>query len=109
MWGSVVMVITGIMLVFSEALVRMWPKVVQDLAKVFHFYEAVLATLAIVVWHAYWTIFDPHEYPMNPAWLIGKKASHAGHAAAHAPEAPVVAAADAGKDPDAKPYVKSPE
>ena len=38
------------------------------------YYEAVLATLAIVVWHFYWVIFDPKEYPMNPAWLIGNKA-----------------------------------
>jgi hypothetical protein len=36
----------------------------------------VLATLAIVVWHFYWVIFDPKEYPMNPAWLTGKKADH---------------------------------
>jgi hypothetical protein len=42
-------------------------------AQVVHYYEAVLATLAIVVWHFYWVIFDPSEYPMNPAWLIGRK------------------------------------
>jgi len=29
-----------------------------------------------VVWHFYWVIFDPKEYPMNPSWLIGKKAAH---------------------------------
>ena len=103
-WGSVVMVVTGIMLVYSEALVRMWPKVVQDLAKVFHFYEAVLATLAIVVWHAYWTVYDPHEYPMNPAWLIGKKAGHGAHA-----EAPILPVAEAAKAADAVPFVRSPE
>ena len=45
-------------------------------AQVIHYYEAVLATLAIVVWHFYWVIFDPKEYPMNPSWLIGKKAEH---------------------------------
>ncbi len=108
-WGSVVMIITGIMLVFSEALVRMWPKVVQDLARVIHFYEAVLATLAIVVWHAYWTVFDPHEYPMNPAWLIGKKAGHPSHGTPHPPEEPVLPDAEAAKAQDATPYVKSPE
>ena len=49
--------------------------------------EAVLATLAIVVWHLYWVLFDGHEYPMNTGWLIGKrlrhpsdKGSHHGHA-----------------------------
>ena len=73
-WGSFVMIISGAMLIFTETVLRMWPKVWHDVAQVIHFYEAVLATLAIVVWHFYWVIFDPKEYPMNPAWLIGKKA-----------------------------------
>jgi cytochrome b subunit of formate dehydrogenase len=78
-WGSVVMVITGIMLVFTETMLRLWPKVWNDVAQVIHFLEAVLATLAILVWHAYWVIFDPGEYPMNPAWLIGTRAAHQAH------------------------------
>jgi hypothetical protein len=36
-----------------------------------HFYEAVLATLAIVVWHFYPVIFDPDVYPLNTAFLTG--------------------------------------
>jgi hypothetical protein len=75
-WGSVVMIVTGMMLVFTETVLRWWPKVWHDVAQVIHYYEALLATLAIVVWHFYWVIFDPKEYPMNPAWLIGKKAPH---------------------------------
>ncbi len=89
-WGSVVMIITGIMRIYSEAMLRLWPKVWSDLAQVIHYYEAVLATLAILVWHAYWVVFDPAEYPMNPSWLIGTRASQ--HA--HAPE-PAQAAAEA--------------
>jgi cytochrome b subunit of formate dehydrogenase len=75
-WGSFVMILTGAMLIFTETVLRLWPKVWHDVAQVIHYYEAVLATLAIVVWHFYWVIFDPKEYPMNPAWLIGKKAPH---------------------------------
>lgn len=75
MWGSVVMIVTGIMLTFTEAVLNLLPSVWLDVAQVVHFYEAVLATLAIIVWHFYGVIFDPHEYPMNPAWLIGIKAS----------------------------------
>ena len=77
MWGSVMMIVTGLMLLFTETVLRTMPKVWLDVAQVIHYYEAVLATLAIVVWHFYWVIFDPHEYPMNPAWLIGKKPAHA--------------------------------
>lgn len=76
MWGSVVMIITGLMLLFTDTVLRLMPKVWHDVAQVIHYYEAVLATLAIVVWHFYWVIFDPKEYPMNPSWLIGKKAPH---------------------------------
>jgi cytochrome b subunit of formate dehydrogenase len=75
-WGSVVMIITGVMLIFTETVLRLLPKVWHDVAQVIHYYEALLATLAILVWHFYWVIFDPKEYPMNPAWLIGKKAPH---------------------------------
>ncbi|MGD0946199.1 MAG: cytochrome c3 family protein [Candidatus Binatia bacterium] len=77
MWGSVVMIVTGLMLLFTETVLRTMPKVWYDVAQVIHYYEAVLATLAIVVWHFYWVILDPHEYPMNPAWLIGKKPAQA--------------------------------
>jgi hypothetical protein len=37
-----------------------------------HFYEAILATLAIVIWHFYMVIFDPDVYPMDLAWLTGR-------------------------------------
>ncbi len=43
-----------------------------DVAITIHCYEAVLATLAIVVWHIYAVIFDPDAYPMNWAWFDGK-------------------------------------
>jgi cytochrome b subunit of formate dehydrogenase/ribosomal protein S27AE len=75
-WGSVVMIVTGAMLIFTTTVLRLLPKVWHDVAQVIHYYEALLATLAILVWHLYWVIFDPKEYPMNPAWLIGKKAPH---------------------------------
>ncbi len=74
LWGSVMMIVTGIVLLFTEAALRWWPNTWHEVAQVIHFYEAILATLAIVVWHFYWVIFDPREYPMNPAWLIGRKA-----------------------------------
>ena len=37
-----------------------------------HFYEAVLATLAILVWHFYQVIFDPDVYPVNFAFIDGR-------------------------------------
>ncbi len=43
-----------------------------DVAITIHWYEAVLATLAIIVWHLYGVMFDPDAYPMNWAWYDGK-------------------------------------
>ena len=71
-WGSAVMVITGLMLWFDKEVLQVLPKGALDIAWVVHFYEAVLATLAILVWHLYSTVVNPEVYPMNPSWLTGK-------------------------------------
>jgi len=73
-WGSVIMIITGLGLVFENFTLRYFPLWVAELFTSIHFYEAVLATLAILVWHFYWTIFDPHVYPMNWSWITGRTA-----------------------------------
>lgn len=71
-WGSLIMVVTGMMLAFENFTMRHFPKWMLDVAGTIHFYEAVLATLAIIVWHFYFSIFDPTQYPMNWSWLTGR-------------------------------------
>ncbi len=71
-WGGVVMSITGIMLWAETTSMRLLPTWFMDVATVIHYYEAVLAALAIVIWHFYSVIFDPNVYPMSMAWLTGK-------------------------------------
>ena len=71
-WGTVVMVITGLMLWFDNWFISFLPKGVLDVALVIHFWEAWLASLAIFVWHFYSVIFHPHVYPMNPSWITGQ-------------------------------------
>jgi cytochrome b subunit of formate dehydrogenase len=75
-WGMVVMAVTGLMLwakvSVGNHLARWW----LDVATAIHFYEAVLATLAIVVWHFYQVFLDPDVYPMNWAWWDGKMTFH---------------------------------
>jgi formate dehydrogenase gamma subunit len=79
-WGSVVMVATGFLLWFENFTLRNFPKWVADAATVVHFYEAILASLSILIWHFYLTIFDPDVYPMDKAWLTGKaSADHLKH------------------------------
>ena len=75
-WGMVVMAVTGTMLwakvLVGNHMARWW----LDVATAVHFYEAILATLAIVVWHFYQVFFDPDVYPMNWAWWDGKMTLH---------------------------------
>lgn len=71
-WGTVVMIATGLLLWFDNYFSLFLPKGVLDVSLVIHYYEAWLATLAIAVWHLYSTLFNPHVYPMNPSWLTGK-------------------------------------
>jgi cytochrome b subunit of formate dehydrogenase len=70
-WGAAVMILTGLMLWGNDFMLALFPKLWLDVATSVHFYEAVLATLAIVVWHFYTVIFDPDVYPMDTAWLTG--------------------------------------
>ncbi|HVT44586.1 MAG TPA: cytochrome b/b6 domain-containing protein [Thermoanaerobaculia bacterium] len=71
-WGIVVMGVTGIMLWYKVGVSAFVPRWWVDIALAIHFYEAVLATLAIIVWHLYQVIFDPDVYPMNAAWIDGR-------------------------------------
>jgi cytochrome b subunit of formate dehydrogenase len=70
-WGAVIMIATGLMLWANNLMLAFLPKLWLDVATAVHFYEAVLATLAIVVWHFYSVIFDPDVYPMETAWMTG--------------------------------------
>ena len=71
-WGTALMALTGVMMWakvwVGDLLARCW----VDVATAIHFYEAILATLAILVWHFYQVIFDPDVYPINMAWWDGK-------------------------------------
>ena len=71
-WGMIVMASTGVMLWAKVSVGHFLPRWWLDVATAVHFYEAVLATLAIVVWHFYQIFLDPDTYPMNWAWYDGK-------------------------------------
>jgi thiosulfate reductase cytochrome b subunit len=71
-WGTILMTVTGFVLWFDNTTMGFLGKLGFDIARSIHFYEAVLATLAIIVWHFYFVIFNPDVYPMNLAWLTGR-------------------------------------
>ena len=74
-WGTLVMGLTGLLIWFKLGAFSFLPRWWVDIAIAVHFYEAVLATLAIVVWHFYHVIFDPDVYPVNFAFYDGRVAA----------------------------------
>jgi formate dehydrogenase gamma subunit len=71
-WGTMIMGLTGLLIWFKIGLFGFLPRWWVDIALAVHFYEAVLATLAIIVWHFYHVIFDPDVYPLNFAMIDGR-------------------------------------
>lgn len=109
MWGTAVMVVSGFILWFNNFSLSHFPTWISDAATAIHFYEAILATFSILLWHFYMVIFDPEVYPMDMAWLTGKaSAEHVRHTRPNyylrligqAPPAPAPASSLDGNEPD---------
>ena len=71
LWGGVVMIATGLALWFEVPFLNQFPFWSFQLATVVHYYEAILATLAIVVWHFYFTMLNPDVFPISKAMITG--------------------------------------
>lgn len=67
-WGTVIMAVTGFMLMNPLITVRIFPGESIPIAKAVHGAEAVLAVLAILVWHVY----HVHLRHFNPSIFTGK-------------------------------------
>lgn len=70
--GTIIISVTGIFL-WSEAY---WSKFVLDLSILIHGMEAILASLAIIVWHFYAVHWKPGQFPMSYVWIDGKMDNH---------------------------------
>ena len=70
-WGTIIMGLTGLMVWFKVEMFGFLARWIIDVALAIHWYEAILATLAIVVWHIYNVVFDPDVYPLNWALVDG--------------------------------------
>lgn len=71
-WGCVVMIGSGLLLWLDELTMRWLPKVAIDIAHEAHSDEALLATLAILIWHFYNVHLNPDRFPMSWTWIHGK-------------------------------------
>jgi cytochrome b subunit of formate dehydrogenase len=70
-WGTMIMACTGAVMWFDNISINTITKLGYDISREIHYYEAWLATLAIVVWHFYFVIFNPDVYPINLAFWTG--------------------------------------
>jgi formate dehydrogenase gamma subunit len=71
-WGTIVMALTGFILWFPTSFTAFLPAWIVKIAETIHLYEAWLATLAIAVFHFFFVIFHPEQYPMSFTWLTGE-------------------------------------
>jgi len=72
-WGTIVMAITGFMMWNPISTTRLLPGQVVPAAKAAHGYEAILAVLAIVIWHLY----HVHLRRFNKSMFSGDLDEHA--------------------------------
>jgi cytochrome b subunit of formate dehydrogenase len=75
-WGTIVMTVTGFILWFKTEWLMYFPMWTYNVALAIHYYEAILATLTIIVWHLYSVVWNPEVYPMSWAWITGHLTEH---------------------------------
>ncbi len=75
-WGSLIMIVSGFFMWNVELSLRLFPLWIHDIFIIVHGYEAILAFLAIIIWHMYNVHLNPEVFPMSKIWLNGKITGH---------------------------------
>jgi len=79
-WGTVVMAMTGAVLLFPVFTTSFLPHWIIKVSEVIHLFEAWLATLAILIFHFFYVFGHPEIYPFNYAMFHGgMREEHAEH------------------------------
>ena len=71
-WGSAVMIVTGFFLWSPGFSLKLFPLWLHQVFVVIHGYEAILAFVAILIWHTYNVHLNPEVFPMSRVWLDGR-------------------------------------
>jgi cytochrome b subunit of formate dehydrogenase len=70
-WGMPIMVFSGLVLWFPIYFGNRLPEIGLSFAYIAHSDEAILAFLAIALWHFYNTHLNPDHFPMSKVYLTG--------------------------------------
>ncbi|MEW6360306.1 MAG: hypothetical protein AB1696_28490 [Planctomycetota bacterium] len=70
-WGTVIMGASGLVIFLGRSGVAV-PDWLLLAARAVHGYEAILAALAILVWHMYNVHCSPRRFPGSMTWITGK-------------------------------------
>jgi formate dehydrogenase gamma subunit len=71
-WGTLLMGVTGLILLFPIVATTFLPGTVVTASRVAHSYEALLAFLAIALWHLYNTHLAAEAFPMDTSIFTGR-------------------------------------
>jgi cytochrome b subunit of formate dehydrogenase len=71
-FGGFIMVATGFILYFPILVSRVLPAELIPAAKMMHSYEALFATLIIIVWHLTGAHLAPESFPMDTSIFTGR-------------------------------------
>ena len=71
-FGSIIIIITGFMLLFPTVVTNWLPGQAVPVALTFHGWEATLAVLVIIVWHLYDVVLRPDIFPTDASIFTGK-------------------------------------
>jgi cytochrome b subunit of formate dehydrogenase len=71
-WGCVIMIGSGLILWFPDIAAKYVPWLSYKLAAEIHADEAILAALALFIWHFYNVHYNPSRFPGTLLWWHGK-------------------------------------
>lgn len=71
-FGSVIMAVTGFILIYPIAISQMLPAELIPAAKVMHSYEALFAFLIVLIWHMAGAHLSPEAFPIDTSIFTGK-------------------------------------